>query len=215
MPGLTKHIAIYGGSFDPVHLGHIKTAEFIQTTFHFDKFFFLPCKKPLLKSDTEAEANIRVEMLKLAIKSYPSFEIDTREVERDSPSYMLETLLSFRNEYKNAAITLIIGWDAFIKLPEWYQWQEIPKLANLLVIHRENFQTKTKPPVLEKLIATLKTNHQNDLKNYPNGKIYFLNAGNYDISSTEIRAMLKSNQSVEKLLSTEVFNYIKKYKLYH
>ena len=134
-----NNILIYGGSFDPPHLGHIKTASAVQKKFNFDTFFFVPCKQPVLKSKSIASSAQRLDMLKLALTSYSQFEfqIDTRELDRDTPSFMLDTLTSFQEEYKNkASITLLLGMDAFLELPRWHQWKKILTCCDLLVMQR-------------------------------------------------------------------------------
>ncbi|MCL9684628.1 nicotinate-nucleotide adenylyltransferase [Legionella maioricensis] len=209
-----RSIAILGGTFDPVHNGHIQTSLFIQSNFNFDDYFFLPCKTPTLKPPTCANTQQRIEMLQLAIKSHPDFKLDLREIKRDSPSYMVETLASFRKENTDAAITLIMGYDAFLSLPQWYQWEKIIKLANLLVINRNQFSTYPMPEAIKMLLTEHKTEIKTDLLIKPAGTIYLFDAGNYEISSTHIREELKKNKPVETKLPKEVGEYIKQQELY-
>lgn len=118
-------IAIFGGSFDPIHNGHLQTSLAIQKYFNFDSYIFLPCKTPTLKPATVANSEQRIEMILRAINRYKqNFKLDLREIERTTPSYMVETLESFRAESPEASITLIIGYDAFISLSQWHQWQK-------------------------------------------------------------------------------------------
>lgn len=207
-------IAIFGGTFDPVHNGHIQTSLAIQTHFNFDTYNFLPCKVSTIKPPSFANSQQRVEMLQLAIKSYPDFKIDLREIERDSPSYMVETLESFRTENENASISLILGYDAFLSLPQWHHWEKIIKLANLLVINRMQFSNDPVPESIKKLLKTNKTEIKADLLVKNAGVIYLFNAGNYEISSTNIREELIKNKNIESKLPKEVFNYIKQQELY-
>lgn len=209
-----RSIAILGGTFDPVHNGHIQTSLFIQSSFNFDTYYFLPCKTPIIKPPTCVSAQQRIEMLQLAIKNYPAFKLDLREIKRDSPSYMVETLTSFREENKDAAITLIMGYDAFLSLPQWHQWEKIITLANLLVINRSQFSAYPIPETIKKLLTKHKTEIKTDLSTKSAGVIYLFNAGNYEISSTHIREELKENKPVETKLPKEVYEYIKLQALY-
>lgn len=207
-------IAIFGGTFDPVHQGHLQTSINIQQQFHFDAYYFLPCKIPALKAPSLANNQQRIEMLKLALSDHPQFSIDLREIERDTPSYMVETLKSIRSQYPDAAITLIMGYDAFRSLPLWHEWQSLIKLANLLIINREQQEQLECVTELNTLLKMHETMQQEDLLNNNEGFIYFFNAGDYPISSTEIRTKLKLRQKVTDLLPAEVYQYIKKWNLY-
>ncbi|HAU1653728.1 TPA: nicotinate-nucleotide adenylyltransferase [Legionella pneumophila] len=207
-------IAIFGGTFDPVHNGHIKTSLAIQANFGFNYYYFLPCKNPTIKAPSCANSEQRVEMLKLALKPYPDFKIDTRELERDTPSYMIYTLQSFRLEYPDSSLTLIIGYDAFLNLPQWYQWEKIISLSNLLVINREEFSQQPLAESVQALLNQYRNDDKNILLNHHSGVICLYNAGRYDIASTRIREQLKQHKDVKNDLPESVYNYIKKQELY-
>ena len=104
-------IGIYGGSFDPVHLGHLITAESIKKELNFERLFLLPCCEPVHKNSLHYSSEQRLEMLSLAIKEFPSLEIDTREIDRGGSSYMIETLAEIVKEFTDSTICLIIGMD--------------------------------------------------------------------------------------------------------
>ena len=209
-----RSIAIFGGTFDPVHNGHILTSLSIQSYFNFDFYYFLPCKIPTLKPPTSASSQQRIAMLKLAIKNYNDFNLDLREIKRDSPSFMVETLESLRKENEKDSIILIMGYDAFLSLPQWNQWEKIIKLANLLVINRPQFATCPVPESIKNLLTRYKTELKNDLLSKQFGAIYLYNAGNYDISSSALREELKKNKVSETHLPKEVYEYIKQWGLY-
>lgn len=207
-------IAILGGTFDPVHNGHIQTSLVIQKHFHFDSYRFLPCKVPALKPPTLATTVQRLAMLQIAIKPYDFFEIDLREIIRSSPSYTVDTLKSLRDEHKTAAIILIIGHDALLSLPQWYHWEEIITLANLLVINRSHFKNQ---PLTEPILSFVRKHKVEDKESFLKqtaGALYEFDAGDYPISSTAIRAELKQQQSVTTQLPQEVYNYIRQMGLY-
>lgn len=237
-----KNLIIYGGTFDPPHLGHLNTALTIQDILHFNRLIFLPCKTPVLKQATLASSEQRVNMLKLALEGYSNFEIDLREITRDTPSFMVDTLEAFRRELGGqTAITLCIGSDAFIQLPQWHCWEKILKLSNLLVIkrapdpvkaqsydtepdqadscdqaagrqNRETFDQSMK--CLQNLLLTHETFDKNTLKIQPYGAIYRFDAGQYPISSSWLREELQAGHNVDAYLPPRVIQYIKSQALY-
>lgn len=207
-------IAIFGGTFDPVHNGHLQTSVNIQHYFKFDDYYFLPCKTPALKSASLANSQQRIDMLTLALKNYPEFKIDRREIDRDTPSYMTETLSSFRHEYPTDSISLIIGYDAFLSLPQWYQWEKLISLANILVINRKQYQDEMINKALQALIHSNQCKNPIELLRFKSGKLAFFDAGNYDISSTDIRLDIKHGQHITDKIPPEVLTYITSQHLY-
>lgn len=190
-------IAIFGGTFDPVHLGHIQTSINIQNHARFDRYFFLPCKVPVLKAQALASTQQRIDMLELAIKDIPYFQIDVREINRESPSYMVDTLKSIKKEYPNTSITLILGYDSFISLPQWHQWEQLIHLAHLFVINRDAFVSLDIPKSIQHLIQLHKSSDFSQLKNHECGLIYEFDAGNYNLSSSALRLELKNRKNSE------------------
>jgi nicotinate-nucleotide adenylyltransferase len=207
-------IAIFGGTFDPIHNGHIQTSIAIQKQFNFDSYRFMPCKSPAIKPPTTASTAQRVTMLELALQKYDEFTIDLREVNRETPSYMVETLDSLRKEFIEASITLIIGYDAFLSLPKWHQGEEILKLANLLIINRDDFNSDLIPNSLKTLIEIHKVTDKKGILDKKQGVVETFNAGAYPISSTKIRYALKKQLNVSQLVPEEVYNYINLQGLY-
>ena len=209
-----QNLILFGGSFDPVHYGHLRTALAVQQHFHFQRFVFLPCKSPVLKAITKASSQQRVDMLNLAIKPYHDFSIDLREIQRDGPSYMVDTLASFRQELGNAtSITLLLGRDAYFQLPKWHKWEMLLQLSNLLIMERP--ESKSNLPkdltVLEKQHLTY---NETELFDIPCGKILHYHAGIYEISSTWIREQLKKGADVGEYLPPSIYQYIKDQELY-
>lgn len=211
-----RNCLIFGGTFDPVHNGHINTVINVQDHYHFDEIIFLPCKLPLLKHKAQATAKQRVDMLQIAINHFPKypFIIDTREIRRDSPSYMVTTLEDYRQQpkYSDCAITLMIGRDTFLQLPQWHQWQKILSLTNLLVINRPGIYHPSL--TLSDLLKTHQTHQKDKLTTTTQGLIYCIDAGYYEISSTAIRQYIQHNTPCTHLLSQDVFDYIQQNKLY-
>lgn len=208
------HIAIFGGTFDPIHNGHLQTSLAIQSYFQFDTYLFLPCKIPTIKAPTLANSQQRIKMIELAINVYPGFKLDLREIERDSPSYMVETLQSFREEFQDASITLIMGYDAFISLPSWHQWEKLITLANLLVINRDEFILHSMPIIIQKFLEQHQSTEKSELLNNKSGVVLRFDAGHYDISSTMIRKEIKQKKDVRSKIPIKVYQYIKDEGLY-
>jgi nicotinate-nucleotide adenylyltransferase len=205
-------ILIYGGSFDPPHLGHLHTALNIQAHFHFQQFIFVPCKTPALKNATKACSKQRVELLELMLQPFPKFTISQVELLRDTPSYMSETLLSFRRLFgEDASITLLLGMDAFENFLQWHEYQTIPDLCNVLVMQRPEPEKRrlSQPDSLFQI-----SDEALEILHHTNGHLAYFNAGLYPISSTEIRNKLKHNQNIDHMLASSVADYIKLYGLY-
>lgn len=208
-------ILIFGGTFDPVHNGHIQVAINVQNQCHFERFIFLPCKIPLLKTNAQASPQQRLEMLNIALCDYSEyhFETDSREIFRDSPSYMVTTMEDYRLEAGDSiSITLLLGNDSFAELPRWHKWENLLKLCNILVVDRPGdtgFST-----AIHALLEKHETNDATSLKNSPHGMIYRLNAGTFHYSSTSIRHQLIDNKTQNLPLPYSVQNYITRHNLY-
>lgn len=212
---MLHNLIIYGGSFDPIHYGHLNTALAIQRQFNFQRFIFLPCKTPILKSATMASCTQRHEMLKLALITNSAFEIDLREMERETPSFMVDTLESFHHEAENPlAITLLIGMDVFMQLPQWHCWQKLLTLCHLLVIERPEAMLQNLPACLKHLLADHETSNQQLLYNQAGGKIFRFDAGQYPISSTQLRKARATGASIRPFLPPAVYQYIEEQALY-
>ena len=198
-------IGIYGGSFDPVHLGHLQTATSIKNELDIDRLFMLPCFEPVHKNSLNYTSKQRLQMLDLAIKEFNSLEIDTREILRGGNSFMIDTLLDLKESFKNESICLIIGMDSFIKFKTWKNWDEFSKLIHLVVLPRNGDQ-----PV-SKTLTTFETVENIDkLKSNSSGHLYFSNSQMIDISSSAIRGKIAANQNLDNLLPISIINFLKK-----
>ena len=196
-------IGVYGGSFDPVHFGHLKTANSIKNELNFERLFLLPCFEPVHKNSLHYSSIERLEMLSLAIKEFPSLEIDTREIDRGGSSFMIDTLIELLEEYKENNICLIIGMDSFISFKTWKKWDQFASLVHLIVLPRNSGQ-----PSQNSLDTFQLAIDKNDLKIKPNGLLYFSNSELIDISSTDIRDRIASNQNLDGLMPSSVINFL-------
>ena len=196
-------IGVYGGSFDPVHFGHLKTANSIKNELNFERLFLLPCFEPVHKNSLHYSSKERLKMLSLAIKEFPSLEIDTREIDRGGSSFMIDTLIELLEEFKENNICLIIGMDSFISFKTWKKWDQFANLVHLIVLPRNSGQ-----PSQNSLDTFELAIDKNDLKIKPNGLLYFSNSELIDISSTDIRDRIASNQNLDGLMPSSVINFL-------
>ena len=203
-------IGIYGGTFNPVHYGHLRTALEVSDIFALDELRLLPCSQPAHRAEPEVSAAERLQMLQLAITNYPQFSCDTRELERSGPSYMVDTLASIRAEIDEAPLLLFIGTDAFNDLTAWYRWQALFDYAHIVVMTRPNFELEP----LSDFYTDKLVNDRQSLKLCPSGKIYFQQVTQLDISATSIRQMFAEQENTSFLLPESVIKYIQAKRLY-
>ena len=197
-------IGIYGGSFDPVHLGHLKTATSLKTELKLDHLFLLPCCEPVHKDGLKYSSIDRLKMLNLALDNFSTLEIDSREILRGGGSYMIDTLHELKQIYKDEPICLIIGMDSFIKIKTWKEWQEFSKLVHLVILQREGFN------LTDSSLDSFHTSKEVDqLQSEPNGLLYFSNCPKINISSSDIRSRIATNQNLDDLLPKSVINYLR------
>lgn len=203
-------IGIYGGTFDPVHFGHLRTAVEVKEHFGLDELRLIPCYQSPLKNSSQASSAQRLAMLELAIENENGLMCDSREIERGGKSYMVDTLASLRTEFKNVPLLLFMGADAFAQLKSWHQWQKLFDYAHIVVMTRPK---TTQPPLCDFLQKRL-TDDISLLKAEPAGRLFFKNVTQLDISATEIRTLHAKKRSIRFLLPDNVINYIEQYKLY-
>lgn len=209
-----KSIALFGGTFDPIHIAHLELAKNIQLTFNFQRFLFLPCRLPTHKNNKITAPIHRIAMIEAALQEYSikNAEICLDEINRSTPSYTVDTLKSIRQHYPYVALTFILGFDMFAILDTWHRYQDLLGLCNLLVLKRQD-NTKLLPEAVNNLLTTHQTQDKFKLTTSSFGNIYIFDAGIYAISSTMIRQDVKSNL-IKKLIPSAVAEYINKHKLY-
>jgi nicotinate-nucleotide adenylyltransferase len=208
-----KALIFLGGSFDPIHLGHINTAIELQKKFPNAQLIFLPCGTPALKDFCKASKANRLEMMKIALKNHPQFLIDTREFHKESPSYTIETLKEIRHTLeKDTSVSFVIGQDAFSDFMKWHDWKNILKYCHI-INHERPEHNPLYSQELQDFIKQHETFNTADIYSNPNGYIYRINLGNYPYSSTAIRYAFKTHQNPQGL-PHELVDYIQKNHLY-
>ena len=206
-------IGILGGTFDPVHFGHLRTAVEAREALGLDQIRLIPCREPPHRGLPAAPVAMRVEMLELAVADEPGLCVDRREIDRPGPSYTVDTLRSIREEYPDQTLALILGMDAFVKLDAWHSWQDLPKLTHFIVAHRPGYI----PRRLD-FLSPEKGFHERrqvrDLARYQSGAVVFLPLRQLAIASTEIREMIHRQQNPRFLLPDAVLALIRARRLY-
>lgn len=207
-------IGILGGTFDPIHFGHLRAALEVSEKFLLSKVYFVPCQMPVHKAPTTANAAHRLNMVTLAISDEPKFQVDTCEIQRATPSYMVETLITFREKWGDQVpLALIVGLDAFAELDRWHRWETLFDLAHIIVLSREN-KNPLFSAVLEKTLRNRKKDSIEVFSETPCGSIFFHTMTQLNISSTAVRAMIKRHQSARYLIPEAVLAYIESHEVY-
>jgi len=209
-----KNIGILGGTFNPVHFGHLRTALAAQQEFSLDEVRLIPCHHPVHKEEPEVSAQHRIEMLHKATKAEKRILVDVRECMRPGPSYMIETLDSLRIEYPHDRLFLLMGVDAYNKLEGWKDWQKLFELAHIIVITRPGWEIKPSQ-LIKKYCEHRSVSSFSEMCQSKSGKVLTYSFIPLMIASSEIRKLLKENKSVRYLIPNKVIKYLKKHKLYN
>lgn len=203
MAGSSTAIGILGGTFDPIHYGHLRPALEVQEALALAEIRFVPCRIPAHRGPPAITAEQRLELVRLATVGQPGFVVDDRELRRPGTSYMVDTLSSLRAEFANVPLCLLVGGDAFRELPTWHRWQELVRLAHLVVMQRPGASLDL-PPTLNAFIAPRLARDVAALHRSPAGSVLFQPVTQLAISATRIRTLLASGQAARYLLPDAV-----------
>ena len=208
-----KPIGIFGGTFDPVHYGHLRSAFEMLQALSFSEVRFIPCGDPPHRGVTFASAEDRFDLVRLAIEGQSGFVADDRELRRDGPSYTVDTLASLREEFPDRSLGLIVGMDAFLGLPGWHRWEEILDIAHIVIAHRPGWKAPD-IGVLGDLIAEHGTHRVDDLHGALQGRIHIHAVTQLEIASTEIRDLIAAGRDPRFLVPDQVRDAILDRKIY-
>ncbi|MFO1371167.1 MAG: nicotinate-nucleotide adenylyltransferase [Candidatus Competibacteraceae bacterium] len=208
-----RPIGILGGTFDPIHYGHLRPALELLETLELAEVRFIPCRTPPHRGTPLVTAEQRLALVRLATMGQPGFVADDRELHREGPSYMVDTLTSLREDFGDTPLCLILGTDAFRELPTWRRWQDLSTLAHIVVMQRPGI-LQPFPAVLEEFITPRVVYTTFSLRQQPAGGILFQPVTQLNISATQIRALLARGQSPRYLLPETVLAYIHDRALY-
>lgn len=206
-------IGILGGTFDPIHFGHIKIAEYALKKCNLQKVFFIPSYMPAHRYQPIATATQRLAMIQLAIKDYPNFIADDREIKRQGTSFMIDTLKSLKQDCSENSLCLILGADAFANLDTWHHWEKLIDYANFIVINRPDVKVEISS-LIKKLLKNSEIFDPIAFQHKPNGLIYQLHITPIPISATKIRQQFHKKRSPISLLPKAVYDYICVEKIY-
>ncbi len=210
---IQRPIGIFGGTFDPVHFGHLRLALELKQFLGLAEVRLLPCHVPPHREAPIATPEQRLLMLKAALGDQSELTIDERELKRDGFSYMFDTLTSLRRDLGTTPLCLIIGSDAFIGLPEWHRWQELIELCHIIVMPRPGWKRIEKSPLNEWMDSRQAISPE-ALSHSSAGLIIFNEVTQLDISATKIRDLLKKGESPRYLLPDSVLSIIIEQELY-
>lgn len=202
-------LGLFGGTFDPIHHGHLRTAFELLQALKLGEVRFLPTGNPPHRDHTSADALQRLEMVRAAVADQPGFTVDDREVRRTGPSYSVDTLTELRAEHPSRPICLLLGMDAFLGLPHWHRWKEIFDLAHVVVAHRPGWKAPTQGPLGEVMVDR-GTGGVRDLHASPAGRIFVHAVTQLEISSTELRQLIAAGGDPRYLLPDGVRDVLRR-----
>jgi nicotinate-nucleotide adenylyltransferase len=201
-------IGLFGGMFDPIHYGHLRTAFELWQALRLAEVRFMPAGNPPHKHATNASAELRLAMVQAAIAGQPGFVVDDREVRRGGVSYSYDTLALMRAEYPDRSLCLLLGMDAFLGLPDWHRWREILDLAHIVAVHRPGWKAPTMGPLGEVMVDR-GTGSVRDLHDQKAGRIHIRAVTQLEISSTDLRQVVTTGQDPRYLVPEEVRKIIR------
>ena len=213
-PESSGAIGIMGGTFNPVHFGHLRTALEVKQQLGLSELRLIPCHIPGHRAEPDVSAQHRIAMLEIAVADNHELVVDDRECRSTDTSYTVKTLESFRQEFGNdKPLLLIMGMDSFSSLNQWHQWQDLLKLAHIVVAHRPKAPLPTQE-ILKKTIKKHLVEDKESLLTSPCGHLWWQAVTPLDISSSQIRQLLLEQLSPKYLLPENVLHYIKQNQLY-
>ena len=215
---MASPLGLFGGTFDPVHFGHLRLAAEMREAFRLERVVFLPTGHPWQRArDTYAGGAQRVRMLELATAGEPAFAVDDREVRRDGPTYSVDTLAEYRRESgPDTPLVFLCGTDAFARVETWHRWESLFDLAHFAVaVRADDPEWHSKGPgAIPKALWPRVTMSLKDVLSSPAGRIMTFAMTPLAISSTAIRGLVQAAASIRYLTPDPVVDYIHQHQLY-
>lgn len=210
---MSQLTGLFGGTFDPVHCGHVHLVEAAIEQTSLDCLRVIPCQHPPHRAMPVASATQRLAMLRLALTPYPEVIIDTCELERAEPSYAFTTLSGLREQDSESAFCWLMGLDAFQGFAQWYRWQDILDLTHLLVVHRPGYQLQ-QSEASKALLEQRQVDSESALRQKKAGAIMLVELDAPDISATDVRQRLAENKSVSGVVPDNVITWLQNNPVY-
>lgn len=201
-------IGVFGGTFDPIHYGHLRTGFELWQELGLAELRWLPTGNPGHREAPIADPGLRLAMVRAAVADQPGFVVDDREVRRTGVSYTVDTLTELRSEFPQRSLCLVVGMDAFLGLPGWHRWREIVSLAHVVVAHRPGWKAPTSGPLGE-LMVDHGTGAVRDLHASLAGRIYVHGVTQLEISSTDLRNIITTGRDPRFLVPDAVREIIR------
>ncbi|MBR9729442.1 nicotinate-nucleotide adenylyltransferase [Shewanella intestini] len=201
-------IGILGGTFDPIHIGHIQPALDAYQQLQLDNVWLMPNHIPPHKSQTSVSTEHRLNMVKQVCQQFQAFELCDIEATRNAPSYSVTTLKLLKQKYPQHTFYFIMGMDSFINLPSWYNWQSLFNYCHIALCARPGWQLPADSCMQQQL------NQRNQHDNQQTGQIHRIKSQLLAISSTEIRARIQHRNSTDAMLMPYTAQYIQQHQLY-
>ncbi len=202
-------IGLFGGTFNPIHYGHLRGAEEVREFFNLDKIIFIPAGTPPLKSSNVADAIHRFKMTEIGIQGNPYFEISDYEIKNKGPSYTIKTINYFKKLYQEHTLFFIMGVDSFLDLHLWHENKQLLKMIDFIVMSRPNFDSFE----CSEFLAYKEREGCYRIKDSEK-RVFYLEIFPYSISSSQLREMIRRGKSIRYLIPDEVIEYIKENNLY-
>ncbi len=210
---VTRTVGVFGGTFDPIHCGHLRMASELKAALKLDEMRLMPCKEPPHRQLTSASVAQRVAMVECALAEHPELTLDLQELEREGPSYSVNTVQCLRQQLGgDVSLCFAMGMDSLVNLPSWYRWEELLHSAHIVVAARPGWSLPSSGPMVEYLAE-----HQQAadfLKRAPAGGIVIQDLSMLPISSSDIRERLQAGKTLTDLVPAGVMAYITEHGLY-
>ena len=215
----SRRIGIFGGTFNPIHYGHLRVAEEVRQAFALQKIYLVPSARPPHKGETEvAAAEHRLAMVRRARRGNPFFSSSSYECRKGGTSYSVETLAYFRNRFVRAELYFVIGWDAWCEIGTWYSFPKLFSLANFIVISRQGMGPWADDPAGPLFPFALQDEfcYEKDscYRHISGRRLHFMAVTRLDISSSQVRSETAAGRSLRYLVPDGVANYIYRNGLY-
>ena len=204
---MAEPIGLFGGTFDPIHYGHLRTAFELLQLLKLSQVRFLPTGNPPHREAPLASSELRLEMVRAAVAGQPGFAVDDREIRRSGVSYSVDTLTDLRREHPQRSLCLLLGMDAFLGMPTWHRWREIFELAHVVVAHRPGWKAPITGPLGEEMVDR-GTGSIWDLHGSIAGRIHVHAVTQLEIASTDLRALIVSGRDLRYLVPDAVRDLI-------
>jgi nicotinate-nucleotide adenylyltransferase len=210
---IPKPLALLGGTFDPVHYAHLRCADEVREKLGLDTLYLLPAGSPPHRELPKASSRQRLEMLRLALPEFPNLRIDARELDRDGPSYMVDTLQDLRSDSPSRPLLLVIGQDAANHLQNWHCWLELFELGHIVIMTRPGARPEYRPELARQIRQRLVADVQTLIRSKAGG-VLTLQVTAIDICATTIKSMIRLGKSPQAMLPDPVVEYINDQGLY-